>query len=120
MSSPVEPTLVALAAPLLAGGLHPNVAPPQVATPYGVYQVVVSLTHNTLSDGVPIAHDLIQIGVWEGTYAGALAAGSALAAALQAAFDLGTLTGVQRSRQGRYDPETALHGFLYEYSFWSA
>ena len=40
------------------------------------------------------------------------------AAAVQAAFEAGNLAGVQRSRRGRYDAETGLHGFTYEFSFW--
>jgi len=114
----VEQTLVALAAPLLAGGLHPNGAPQNGARPYGVYTNVVSPAHNTLSDGIPIQQDIFQIDVWAETYEGAFTAGNALAGALQAAFEAGTLTGVQRSRRGRYDTETGLHGFLYEFSFW--
>ena len=114
----IEQTLVTMAAPILAGSLHPNCAPQHGARPYGVYTNVVSPTHNTLSDGVPIQQDIFQVDVWHDTYQGALAAGNAFAAALQAAFDAGTLAGVQRSRRGRYDPETGLHGFLYEFSFW--
>ncbi|MCP5231084.1 MAG: DUF3168 domain-containing protein [Zoogloeaceae bacterium] len=114
----IEPTLVTMAAPCLAGGLHPNVAPQNAARPYGVYTAIVSPTLNTLSDGVPIHQDIVQIDVWDVTYAGALAAGEAFAAAVQAAFDTGTLTGIQRSRRGRYDAESQLHGFTYEFSFW--
>lgn len=114
----IEQTLVTMAAPYLAGGLHPNVAPQNVTRPYGVYTLIVSPTHHTLSDGVPIQQDLFQVDVWDDTYQGALAAGNAFAAASQAAFDAGTITGVQRSRRGRYDPETGLHGFTYEFSFW--
>ena len=114
----IEQTLVTMAAPHLAGGLHPNIAPQNGARPYGVYTHIVSPTQNTLSDGVPIHHDIFQVDVWDATYQGALAAGDAFAAALQAAFDAGTLTGVQRSRRGRYDAETGLHGFTYEFSFW--
>ncbi|WP_374690311.1 hypothetical protein [Accumulibacter sp.] len=114
----IEQTLVTLAAPILAGGLHPNCAPQNGARPYGVYTNVVSPTHNTLSDGVPIQQDIFQIDVWADTYEGALTAGNGFAAAVQDAFEAGTLTGVQRSRRGRYDPETGLHGFLYEFSFW--
>lgn len=114
----IEQTLVAMAAPLLAGGLHPNLAPQNCARPYGVYTNVVSPTHNTLSDGVPIQQDIFQVDVWDATYQRALAAGNTFAAALQDAFDAGTITGVQRSRRGRYDAETGLHGFLYEFSFW--
>ena len=114
----LEQTLVALATPILAGGLHPNCAPQHGARPYGVYTNVVSPTHNTLSDGMPIQQDIFQIDVWADTYQDALAVGNAFAAALQAAFDTGTITGVQRSRRGRYDAETGLHGFLYEFSFW--
>ncbi len=115
----IEQTLVTLAAPLLAGGLHPNVAPQQAARPYGVYTNVVSPTHNTLCDGVSIRQDIVQVDVWDVTYQGALTAGDAFAAALQAGFDAGTLAGVQRSRRGRYDAEARLHGFMYEFSFWS-
>lgn len=115
----VEQTLVALAAPLLAGGLHPNGAPQNGARPYGVYTNVVSPAHNTLSDGIPIQQDIFQIDVWAETYQGALTAGDAFASALQAAFDAGTLAGVQRSRRGRYDAEARLHGLMYEFSFWS-
>ena len=114
----IEQTLVTLAAPYLAGGLHPNVAPQNGARPYGVYTSVVSPTQNTLSDGVRIQQDIFQVDVWDVTYQGALAAGEGLAAALQAAFDAGTISGVQRSRRGRYDPEARLHGFVYEFSFW--
>lgn len=115
----IEQTLVTLAAPYIAGGLHPNVAPQQAARPYGVYTSLVSPTHNTLGDGVPIKQDVFQVDVWDVTYQGALTAGDAFAAALQAAFDVGTLAGVQRSRRGRYDAEARLHGFMYEFSFWS-
>jgi len=114
----IEQTLVTMAAPHLAGGLHPNIAPQNGARPYGVYTHIVSPTQNTLSDGVPINHDIFQVDVWDATYQGALAAGDAFAAALQAAFDAGTITGVQRNRRGRYDAETGLHGFIYEFSFW--
>ncbi|MCM8580278.1 DUF3168 domain-containing protein [Accumulibacter sp.] len=114
----LEQMLVAMAAPLLAGGLHPNGAPQNGARPYGVYTNVVSPTHNTLSDGVPIQQDIVQIDVWADTYEGALTAGNTFAAAVQAAFQAGNLAGVQRSRRGRYDAETGLHGFTYEFSFW--
>ena len=114
----IEQTLVTLAAPFLPGGLHPNVAPQNSARPYGVYTSIVSPTGNTLSDGVPINQDILQVDVWDVSYQGALTTGNAFAAALQAAFDAGTLTGVQRSRRGRYDPEAKLHGFTYEFSFW--
>jgi hypothetical protein len=70
-------------------------------------------------DGVPIQQDIVQVDVWDVTYQGALTAGDAFAAALQAAFDAGTIAGVQRSRRGRYDAEARLHGFMYEFSFWS-
>ncbi|MCQ1549646.1 MAG: DUF3168 domain-containing protein [Candidatus Accumulibacter phosphatis] len=93
-------------------------APQNGARPYGVYTLIVSPAHNTLSDGVTIQQDLFQVDVWAETYQGALAVGNALSAALQAAFDAGTIAGVQRSRRGRYDAETGLHGFLYEFSFW--
>ena len=33
----IEQTLVTMAAPYLAGGLHPNIAPQNGARPYGVY-----------------------------------------------------------------------------------
>jgi len=89
----IEQTLVTMAAPHLAGGLHPNIAPQNGARPYGVYTHIVSPTQNTLSDGVPIHHDIFQVDVWDATYQGALAAGDAFAAALQAAFDAGTITG---------------------------
>ena len=114
----IEQTLVAMAATLLTGGLHPNVAPQNGARPYGVYTLIVSPAHNTLSDGVTIQQDLFQVDIWDDTYPGALAAGNAFSAALQAAFEAGTMAGVQRSRRGRYDPETGLHGFTYEFSFW--
>ena len=114
----IEQTLVAIAAPLLEGGLHPNIAPQNGARPYGVYTLIVSPAHNTLSDCQTIQQDIFQIDVWADTYQGALTAGNALAAALQAAFDAGTLTGIQHLRRGRYDSDTGLHGFLYEYSFW--
>jgi len=81
----LEQMLVAMAAPLLAGGLHPNGAPQNGARPYGVYTNVVSPTHNTLSDGVPIQQDIVQIDVWADTYEGALTAGNTFAAAVQAA-----------------------------------
>ena len=92
----IEQTLVAMAATLLTGGLHPNVAPQNGARPYGVYTLIVSPAHNTLSDGVTIQQDLFQVDVWAETYQGALAVGNALSAALQAAFDAGTIAGVQR------------------------
>ena len=114
----IEQTLVTMAAPHLAGGLHPNIAPQNGARPYGVYTNVVSPTHNTLSDGVPIQQDIVQIDVWADTYEGALTAGNTFAAAVQAAFEAGNLAGVQRSRRGRYDAETGQHGFTYEFSFW--
>ncbi len=114
----LEQTLVTMAAPILAGGLHPNLAPQNGARPYGVYTLVVSPTQNTLSDGQTIQQDIFQVDVWDETYQGALAGGNAFAAALQAAFDTGTITGNQRSRRGRYDAETGLHGFTYEFSFW--
>jgi len=114
----IEQTLVAMAAPYLAGGLHPNVAPQNCARPYGVYSVVVSQTNNTLSDGVTINQDIFQVDVWDVTYQGALAAGEPFAAAMQAAFDAGTFTGIQRSRRGRYDADSKLHSFLYEFSIW--
>ncbi|MCM8624135.1 MAG: hypothetical protein NFW16_20955 [Candidatus Accumulibacter sp.] len=114
----IEQTLVAIAAPLLAGGLHPNLAPQNGARPYGVYTLIVSPAHNTLSDGQTIQQEIFQVDVWADTYQGALAAGNAFSDALHAAFDAGTIAGVQRSRRGRYDAETGLHGFLYEFSFW--
>ena len=114
----IEQTLVAMASPLLAGGLHPNVAPQNGARPYGVYTLIVSPAQNTLSDGQTIQQEIFQVDIWDETYPGALAAGHAFSAALQAAFEAGTMAGVQRSRRGRYDPETGLHGFLYEFSFW--
>lgn len=114
----IEQTLVAIAAPLLEGGLHPNIAPQNGARPYGVYTLIVSPAHNTLSDGVTIQQDLFQVNIWDETYQGALAVGNAFSAALQDAFEAGTISGIQRSRLGRYDQETGLHGFTYEFSFW--
>lgn len=114
----IEQTLVTMAAPILAGGLHPNLAPQNGARPYGVYTLIVSPTHNMLSDGVSVQQDIFQVDIWDETYQGALTTGNAFAAALQAAFNAGTITGIQRSRRGRYDTETGLHGFLYEFSFW--
>lgn len=114
----IEQTIVAMAAPYLAGGLHPNVAPQNCARPYGVYAVVVSQTNNTLSDGVTINQDILHVDVWDVTYQGARAAGEAFADAMQSAFDAGTITGIQRSRSGRYDADTKLHGFMYEFSIW--
>jgi hypothetical protein len=38
--------------------------------------------------------------------------------AIAAAFTAGTLAGIQRSRRGVYEADTALHGFIYEFSFW--
>lgn len=114
----IEVSLVQLAAPILAGGLHPNVAPQGCQKPYGVYSEVVSPTENTLSDGVPIQQSIFQIDVWAPSYAAAKAAGEGLSDAISQAFDNDVLTGVQRSRRGRYDPDTKLHGFTYEFSFW--
>ena len=114
----IEPTLVSLAAPILAGGLNAQVAPQNCARPYGVYQEIASPTLNTLSDGVPIQQSLMQIDVYDVTYSGARTSGDALAAAIQAAFDAGTLAGVQRIRRSFFEPDTRLHRILYEYSFW--
>lgn len=114
----IEPTLVSLAAPILAGGLHPNVGPQGGVRPYGIYIEIVSPTENTLSDGVPIQQSVLQIDIWDVTYAGAKSAGDAFSAAINQAFQDGTLTGVQRSRRSRYDADTKLHGFTYEFSFW--
>ena len=62
--------------PFLTGGLHPNFAPQNSARPYGVYTLIVSPAHNTLSDGQTIQQDIFQIDVWD-TYQGALTAGNA-------------------------------------------
>ncbi len=59
----IEQTLVTMAAPILTGGLHPNVAPQNGAHPYGVYTHLVSPTQNTLSDSVPIQQDSRRSGV---------------------------------------------------------
>lgn len=140
----IEETLVILAAPILAGGMHPNVAPQGCSRPYGVYTEIVSPTENTLSDGVPIQQSVLQIDIWDLTYAGAKAAGEALVAALAAEsakvlgfwpdadpslgldFTAATyqvaapdaVSCIQRSRRSRFDGDAKLHGFTYEFSFW--
>ena len=114
----IEQTLVTLATTILAGGLNAQVAPKNCARPYGVYQEISSPTSNTLSDGVPIQQSVMQIDVYADTYVGARTAGDALADAIQAAFDAGTLAGCQHSRRSLYEQETKLHRILYEFSFW--
>lgn len=114
----IESTLMSIVGGLVAGGLYPHIAPQGVARPYAVYQEVVSPTQNTLSDGAPIQNSLLQVAVWDTTYLGSRTAGETIANAISAAFAAGTMAGVQRSRRAIYDPETELHGFLYEFSFW--
>lgn len=114
----LEEQLTALLAPLLAGGLHPQIAPQNSVTPYAVYQEIASPTENTLSDGIPIQQSLIQIDVYDKTYPTAKSAGLSIEAALQAAFAASTLTGVQLSRRSLYEPDPKLHRILYEFSFW--
>ena len=114
----IEPILVTLAAPILAGGLHAQVAPQNCTRPYGVFQEVVSPTSNTLADGVPIQQSILQIDIYDATFLGARTAGDALADAIQSAYDAGTLSGVQHSRRSLYEPETKLYRILYEFSFW--
>lgn len=114
----VEQELVALAAPVLPGGLRFNVAPPDVQTPFGVLTTVVSPAHNTLADGMTIGQTVLQIAIWDTSYISAVSAGKALSDAIEAAFADGLLAGVQRYRIGSYDKDTLLHGVIYEYSFW--
>ncbi len=114
----IEPTLVTLLNPLLAGGLYPNIAPHGAPRPYGVYTEIVSLAHNTLSDGQTIQHSEFQIAVWDVTSIGSKTAGESIASTLAAAFLAGTLTGAQISRRSIYEPETVLYGTIYEYSIW--
>lgn len=114
----LEQTLVALAAVPLGGRLYPEVAPDNPVCPYGVYSEIASPSSNTLSDGRPINQSLIQIDIWDKTAAGRAAAGNALTEKIDAAFDNGTLQGVQHARKSRYDPDAKLYGYIYEYSFW--
>ena len=114
----IETTLVAIAAPLLAGGLNALVAPQNCARPYGVYTEIASPTSNTLADGVPIQQSILQIDIYDATFLGARTAGDALADAIQSAYDAGMLSGVQHSRRSLYEPETKLYRILYEFSFW--
>jgi hypothetical protein len=114
----IEQTIFALVNPLIAGGLHPNIAPQGCARPYAVYTEVVSPAQNTLSDGSPIQNTLFQIAVWDVSYLGAKTAGESISAAISAAFAAGNLAGVQRSRRGIYEADTEMHGFIYEFSFW--
>lgn len=115
----IEATLVQLADPVLAGGLHPQTAPQGMATPYGIYELIVAVPQNTLADGVTAEQNIFQIDVFGSTYLVAKAAGEALDAAIQGAFEAGTLTGICRSRRSRYEAEVKLHRFIYEYSLWS-
>jgi hypothetical protein len=114
----IETTLFNLINPLLTGGMHYNLAAQGAVRPYGVLLEVVSPTENTLTDGQPIQHTLYQITIWDTTYLGAKTAGEAISTAIAAAFTAGTLAGIQRSRRGVYEADTALHGFIYEFSFW--
>lgn len=114
----IETTIFDLINPLLAGGAHWNVADQGRSRPYAVVVEVVTLPENTLSDGEALQHSMFQISVWDKSYLGAKTAGDAVASAINAAFSAGTLAGVQISKRGRYEPDTAMHGFMYEYSFW--
>lgn len=114
----IETTLFDLINPLLAGGAHWNIADQGRTMPYAVMVEVVSLPENTLSDGETLHQSMFQIVVWDKTYLGAKIAGDAVSSAISAAFSTGTLEGVQISKRGRYEAETAMHGFMYEYSFW--
>lgn len=114
----LEQTLVSLAAIPLGGRLYPEVAPDNPICPYGVYSEIISPTNNTLADGPLINQSLIQIDIWDKTAAGRSVAGEALAAQIAQAFNNGTLQGVQHARKSRYDPDTKLYGYIYEYSFW--
>lgn len=113
-----EKPLVALTKPILPGGLHPNVAPEKCPRPYGVFTEIVSPTEKTLDGNVPIQNSIVQIDIWAPTYAQAKACGESMEAAIKAANEADTLTAVQLSRRGRFDAETRLHGFMYEFSFW--
>ncbi len=113
-----EKPLVALAAPILPGGLHPNVAPEKCPRPYGTYTEIVSPSEKTLDGNVPIQNSIVQIDVWAPTYAQAKACGEALATAIEDASEASPLEAVQLSRRGRFDNDTRLHGFMYEFSFW--
>lgn len=114
----IEATLFGVVNPLVAGGMHYNLASQGAVRPYCVCTEIVCLSQNTLSDGQPIQNSLYQITVWDTSYLGARTVGDAISSAMASAFSAGTLSGVQRSRRGVYESDTALHGFVYEFSLW--
>lgn len=114
----LEQTLVAVLAEALPGTLFPQIAPDSQPTPYGIYQEIASPTENTLDNTIPIQQSILQIDIYDRTYAGVKATGSAVEAAIQAAFLAGTLVGIQHTRRSLYEPDVKLHRLMYEFSFW--
>jgi len=99
---------------LVAGRVHPNVAPDSVVAPYIVYARVASAPETTLANGQPIQQTRLQVDVYDKTYAGVQTlAGQAITALTSA-----PVSAVQLLEQDQYEPDVKLHRVILDFSIW--
>ncbi|MDR6216172.1 DUF3168 domain-containing protein [Paracidovorax wautersii] len=105
--------------PLVAGGVHWNVAPHDAIAPRFVCQQVGGKGLNYVDDAVPDKQNArIQVAAWAGTPA------EAKSLILQAETALILAEGLQcetlGAAIGTYEPDTKLHGARQDFSIWGA
>ena len=111
----IQEQLQSVLAPLVNGASYPNIASQNTATPYIVYQRVVSTTNNNLLGPSDLQNTRVQIDAYAKTYAAAQHLAGSIRTAMQAA----SFTNIQLSEQDLYEFEPRLHRVTLDYSIWS-
>jgi len=114
--------LVALLNGSVSGGLHPDQAPEDVATPYAVYAEIASPPINHLSGQANLRSTRVQITVWSKTKVEAASVAATLYSLMQAQDIYGSPIAFTIVPQDRgtsvVDQETRLHGVIMDFNVW--
>ena len=107
----------ALASPVFATRVYPNVAPEGVEKPYLTYTRITALEETTLDTNGGtnnLRNTRLQLDVWAATYADAQTKAEALRTALKA----WAVPNVFQADQDMYEPDTKLHRVMLDISTW--
>ena len=112
----METDLVALVAPLLTGGLWPDIADPDVSLPYGTYMQVGGPTVDPIDGSAPgLWGARVQINVWSKTRKQANEKMRAIEDALRASPFNARPVGALRAN---YNEITQVRGAMQDFEVW--
>jgi hypothetical protein len=113
----MQKQIVLALAPIFGVKVYPQIAPDSVAAPYAVYSLITSTPENTLSNGIPIENDRMQIDCYSTTYREAHQLALATRTAMMAIpYPIGV---VLKLSSDAYESDTRLHRVIQDFSVWS-